>query len=437
MKMGVIGAGVAGLAAAWELSQAGHEVHIYEASDRPGGLAAGFKDDQWDWYMEKFYHHWFTTDDHLLRLADELGVRHKIVFPRPKTSYWVNGEMLRSEMNASIFSLPLSPFSILRMGFFGALLKFIIRDGEFLEQYTAHEWMQLYMGQEAYEMFFKPLLIGKFGEKYTEVNMAWLWARIFTRSVKLGSYEGGFQQFMEDFSDRLEANGVHILYETPIQSVTVAEDGNPSLTVNGTPIAFDRVISTASPHIMLKLTPSLQNTHYGDMMADLTSYSAVIVIAALKHQLFTDNTYWLNLPARSPDNHENDFPYLAVVEHTNFMSPEHFNGDHLIYMGDYVPPDHDYMTMSDDDLIERFTAVLPTFNPQYRDHWIRKTWVFRAPYAQPIPGTYHREKIPALTTPLPGVYWASMSQVYPYDRGTNFAVEIGRRVARLATGEAE
>lgn len=437
MKIGIIGAGVAGLSAAWELAGAGeHDIHVYEAGDRPGGLAAGFRDDGWEWYMEKFYHHWFTTDAHLLRLADELGVRGKVLFPRPKTSYWYEGQPVRTEMNPSIFSLPVSPLAIFRMGVFGVMLKVLIRNGQFLEQYTADEWMRLYMGQEAYDFFFRPMLIGKFGEKYDQVNMAWLWARLFTRSVRLGTYEGGFQQFMEDFADALERKGVNILYETPVQQVHIDADANPLLRVQDADVPFDRVISTASPQIMLKLAPALQNTHYGDQIADLESYGAVLVVAALKHQLMEDGTYWLSLPATSPDKRENAFPYVALVEHTNFIPPEHFNGDRLIYMGDYVPADHAYFKMSDDELVDLFTASLPTFNPRFRREWIRKTWVFRAPYAQPIPGTYHSEKIPSIETPLPGVLWASMSHVYPYDRGTNFAVEIGRRVARMAVDGA-
>jgi protoporphyrinogen oxidase len=382
--------------------------------------------------MEKFYHHWFTTDSHLLKLTDEIGIRHKVMFPRPKTSYWHEGELLRTEMNPSIFSLPVSPMAIFRMGLFGVFLKYLVRNGEFLEQYTADEWVKLYMGEEAYNFFFKPMLIGKFGAKYTDVNMAWLWARLFTRSVQLGTYEGGFQQFMEDLSDAVIGKGGNILYEAPIQELAIDDDANPTLHVDGNTIAFDRVISTTSPKIMLKVAPKLQGTSYGDSVADLEHYSAVVVVAALKHKLLTDDTYWLSLPATTPDKTKSQFPYVALVEHTNFLPPEHFNGDHLIYMGDYVPPNHEYMSMSDDEIIELFSASLPTFNDQYRPDWVRKTWVFRAPYAQPVPGVYHREKIPPLKTPLPGVYWASMSQVYPYDRGTNFAVEIGRRVARMA-----
>ena len=95
------------MAAAWDLAQAGHEVHLYEAEKNVGGLAAGFKDEKWDWTMEKFYHHWFETDKSILKLVADMGKSNKVLFPRPKTSYWIDGKVYRSEMNASALSLPL------------------------------------------------------------------------------------------------------------------------------------------------------------------------------------------------------------------------------------------------------------------------------------------------------------------------------------------
>ncbi len=62
---------------------------------------------------------------------------------------------------------------------------------------------------------------------------------------------------------------------------------------------------------------------------------------------------------------------------------------------------------------------------------MRKSWLFRSTYAQPIPLLNHSRNIPPVQTPIPGLYFASMSQVYPWDRGTNFAVKIGRDTARL------
>jgi protoporphyrinogen oxidase len=119
------------------------------------------------------------------------------------------------------------------------------------------------------------------------------------------------------------------------------------------------------------------------------------------------------------------------VEHTNYVSPKHFGGDHIIYMGDYLEPDHKYFKLSQDELLARFIPGLKKINPNFQEDWIKKTWLFSTKYAQPVPLLNHSKNIPSIQTPIRGLYFASMSQVYPWDRGTNFAVEIGRRAARL------
>ncbi len=431
LHIAIIGAGVAGMAAAWDLARAGHTVELFEAGDRVGGLAAGFKDETWDWSLEKFYHHWFESDADMLGLIDEIGQRDKVIFPRPKTSYWINGKLYRSEMNASALFLPLSFLSIIRMGLTGVYLKFLTKNWQTLEQVSADEWMSRYMGEEAHGRFFRPLLIGKFAHLYKEVNMAWLWARIYSRSQRLGTFEGGFQAFLDKLGEAITAKGARIHLNTPVERIGM-HDGQPTLTVNGETRTFDRVISTTSPGLMLKMTDALAETAYGKQVGELRSLGGLCVVLALKQSLLTDGTYWLNLPATSADKDQSQFPFLALVEHTNFLPKEHYNGDVLVYCGDYVPADHAYFQMSEAELAERFISELPKFNPDFQRDWVRKFWVFRAPYAQPVPGINHSAKIPALKTPLPGVYWASMSQVYPWDRGTNYAVEIGRRVAREA-----
>ncbi|MBC6935768.1 MAG: FAD-dependent oxidoreductase [Chloroflexi bacterium] len=431
LSAAIIGAGAAGLTAAWDLSRAGLDVEVFEAESAAGGLAAGFRDENWDWSLEKFYHHWFETDTEAIKLAGEIGFADKVLFPRPRTSYWINGKIYRSEMNASTLKLPLSPFSLFRLGLAGVYLKFITKNWRALEQVTAHDWMRRYMGEEAYNRLWRPLLIGKFADRYQDVNMAWMWARIYTRSVRLGIFEGGFQAFMDALADAVRGRSGVIHFNTPVQVVRI-QDGKPALTVGGQTRAFDRVISTTSPALMLRLTPDLRETPYGRQMADLQSIGAICVVLALKQSVLTDGTYWLNLPATSADKRASEFPFLALVEHTNWLDKKHYNGDVLVYCGDYVPPDHEYFQMSDDDLVARFLPALKKVNPAFSPDWIRKTWVWRAPYAQPVPGVRHSQKIPPLTTPLPGIIWASMSQVYPWDRGTNYAILIGREAAKLA-----
>jgi protoporphyrinogen oxidase len=430
MKIGVIGAGVAGMSAAWDWLNAGHEVTLYEAEARVGGLAAGFRDEHWEWSLEKFYHHWFETDHDILTLTEELGIRDQVMFPRPKTSYWIEGQLYRSEISPSALLLPLDPIAKARFALAGAYIK-LTSDWKALEQVTAHEWLLQYMGSGGYDKFFRPLLIGKFGDEYQKVNMAWLWARVKSRSLRLGIFSGGFQAFLDAFAEKLQAKGARIMLNTPVQAIGEA-DGKPTLTINGETHAYDLVLSTSSPSLLLKLAPQLRDTSYGKQVASLHSIGALCVVLALKQSLLTDGTYWLNLPASSADKQANRFPFLALVEHTNWMDRSHYGGDHLIYCGDYVPPDHEYFTMSEDALVERFVGTLSNFNPTFKPDWVRKAWVFRAPYAQPVPYVNHSQNIPPLQTPLNGVYWASMSQVYPWDRGTNYAVEIGRRVAREA-----
>jgi len=429
-SIGIIGAGATGIAAAWDLSRAGHTVTLYEAGSEIGGLAAGFRDDNWEWSLEKFYHHWFETDKDIRAILTEMGLWDNVIFPRPKTSYWINGKIYRSEISPSALFLPQSPIATIRMGLFGVYLK-LIKNGAFLEKFTAHDWMRHRMGEEAYGKFFKPLLIGKFGEQYQQVNMAWMWARVKARSLRLGIYSGGFQMALDDMANKIRASGATIHLNSPVSALDV-DAGKPRLLVDGILQAHDRVLSTTSPQLLLKLGgDALKNTPYGAQVASLKSIGAVCVVFALKKSLLTDGTYWLNLTATSPDKAKSRFPFLALVEHSNWMDISHYNDDVLVYCGDYVPADHDYFTMSESDLIERFAKVLPTFNTEFRPEWIRKAWAFRAPYAQPVPSINHSQNIPPLKTPLGGVYWASMSQVYPWDRGTNFAVEMGRRVAQL------
>lgn len=430
MQIAIIGAGAAGLAAAWDFVEAGRQVTIYEASDRVGGLAAGFKDEAWDWTLEKFYHHWFASDSDIFALAEEMGARDRIIFRRPKTSYWLDGAPVRSEISPSALFLPLSFASTLRMGLAGMFIKLTPRWEPF-ERVTADQWMRRWMGREAYEKFFMPLLIGKFAEQYDQVPMSFMWARIVKRSLELGSYIGGFQAFLDELAAQLRAKGVTIHLKARVEGIGQL-DGKPALKIGGEQYAQDRILSTTSPRLLLQMTDGLADTDYGRRAAALKSIGGLCVVFALKRPLMPDDTYWLNLPATTADKSQSAFPFLALVEHTNYISREHYGGDHIVYCGDYVPPTHEYFQLSPADLVQRFAPALRVVNPAFQRDWIRKWWVWRAPYAQPVPELNHSRKLPDIKTPLPGLYWASMSQVYPWDRGTNYAVEIGRRAARLA-----
>jgi protoporphyrinogen oxidase len=431
-RVAVIGAGAAGLAAAYDLARAGLQVQIYESESEVGGLSAGFKDEHWDWTLEKFYHHWFAGDDAVLGLIKELGAQEKILLPRPVTGLWLKGRVYPMDspnIPVANLRLPISWPAKIRYGLSGLYLK-LTPNWKPLERVTADHWLRRYMGTEAYEALWRSLLIGKFANDFDAVNMAWFWARIYKRTPRLGTFEGGFQAFFELLADHVKSQGAEIHLNTPVERVEKSADGRLSVIVGSQAEIFDAVISTSSPQRMRRLAPDLPASYAAQLDA-LKSMGAVVVILALKHQLMTDGIYWLSLPADHPDKSHAEFPFLALVEHTNYMDRVHYGGDHLVYCGDYVPPDHDYFLIGEEELTRRFVSVLNRFNPGFSPDWIRKSWVFRARYAQPVPFVNHSKVLPDRRTPVRGLYLASMSQVYPWDRGTNYAVEMGRQVAGM------
>lgn len=426
MKVAIIGSGLAGMSAAHDLVNAGHEVEIFESAPQAGGLAGGFKEPEWKWSLEKFYHHWFLSDRHMFALIDELGLRDRVIIKQPKTVMYHKGQFYPFDSIPAAILYPGLGWGLTKIRFgLATLFIRLTRNWKPMERITVDNWMRKWAGETAYNLMWQPMLDGKFGERYARlVNMAWMWARLHSRTTKLATFEGGFQAFADAFAADLQKRGVVIHFNTPISGIRARKNDGIIVTCSAKDREYDRCLVTLSPALMAKITPELPEVYLRGLL-DLKSLGAVVMVLAIKHPLSSKGYYWFNLPKSA------GFPFLALVEHTNFLSSEHYGGDHLLYCGDYLETDHEYFKLSQEELLQRFLPALQRVNPNFKPDWVRKTWLFRTNYAQPVPLVSHSENIPNIRTPINGLYFASMSQVYPWDRGTNFAVEIGRKAAGL------
>jgi protoporphyrinogen oxidase len=424
MKIGIIGAGFTGLSATYYLQKKGHEVVLFEKDKNPGGLAIGYKEKEWNWTLEEHYHHWFTNDKSVLNLAHEIN--HQVLTKRPKTSSLVDNEIYQLDSPISLLKFPkISLFDRIRMGISLGFLRF----NPFwkpLEKFKAEPYLEKAMGKKGYKKVWEPLMVNKLGKYARDVSLAWFWARVFKRTSSLAYPQGGFLQFAKHLEEIIKKNNGKFYYETEVLEINSSEKTEVKFkTPKNSKIqteTFDAIIVTVPFFIFSKITPSLPR-EYIEKYSHLQGIGAVNMILRLKENFLPDNTYWLNMC-------DVNSPILAIVEHTNFMNRKNYNNEHILYVGNYMENTDPRFKMSDQELLKLYDPYLSKINPNYKKT-ILSFKVFRAPFAQPIVPTHYSKKIPPFKTPLKNIYLANIQQVYPWDRGTNYAVELGKKIAEI------
>jgi len=420
MDIGIIGAGFSGLAAAQRLAGKGHHITILEKSGSPGGLAGGFRDPRWAWSLDKHYHHFFTSDSAVLRMAADL--EQSVLFNRPSTSVLYNGDINRFDDPKSVLQFPhLKLVDKLRVAAVTAALK-VSPLLPWYEQITAREFLLKFEGRSAWEVLWEPLFTGKFGRYSSQVSAAWYWTRINKRSPALGYPAGGFQSLADNLAKKLANDGVDLIFNSPVKKISKTGQKFVVLTESGSRYSFDRIIFTLPFFDLKNLYPRFPSG-YMERINRNPYLGAVNLVLALK-QSFLKKDYWLNINDRR-------MPFLAVVEHTNMSSPEYYAGDRLVYIGNYLSRDHRYFSLTANELLREFLPHLQKIHPGFDLTWVRRSWVWKNAFAQQVVGRNYARLIPPVSSPVAGFYVANMQQVYPWDRGTNYAVELGQKAANL------
>jgi protoporphyrinogen oxidase len=406
LRIAVVGGGFTGLSAAYELTKRGHDVTLFEANPVLGGLANGFRQKNWDWSLEKSYHHWFTNDRAVLGLLKELGLKDKLIIKRPITASLYGGKTYQLDSPLSLLRFPLLPLcDKLRTA---ALLGFLKLNPFWkpLENLTAEQLLTSIGGQRSYAMLWEPLLFGKFGDFSSTVQAAWFWARIQKRTPRLMYMEGGFKTLIDALEKAIKKQGGKIL---------------TGKTVSRLPAGFDNILLTIPSFFANKLSSKL-------LLPPVPHLWAQTLILETQEPILKD-VYWLNITDRR-------FPFLAAVAHTNFMDKTHYGDHHLTYFGNYLPEGHKYLSMNKEELLKEFLPFIKKIgnwkpaSPAGRLE-IVNSFLFTAPFAQPVHELHYSARAPKLETAIPNVFLANMDSIVPWDRGTNYAIELGQKAASV------
>ena len=460
MKVGVVGAGVAGLTAAYELGKLGHRVTLYERSPFYGGQASTFELN--GARLERGYHHLFTGDVYILNLIREIGLGNRLRYIDSTVGTFCNGRIYDFVTASDLLKFsPLSFLDRIRLGLVALRLR-RMQDWSQLENITAEEWILQNAGTEVYSRFWEPMLRGKFGDDYyQQVGMAWVWGKMHTRFAsrkgifgreKLVYPIGSFGEIFDVLADKILGQGGEIHVSLSVDAIESGANNeltglrfspSPASWTSPEPLKssrtedspekgsitrsmeiraqFDAVISTVSSSAFAKMVPHLP-ANYKSKLTGVNYLSAVLVILVLDRPL--SDVYWLNVADHS-------IPFVGVIEQTNLIKSGHYGGKHIVYLSNYVGTNNRLYKLKKDELLSEYLPHLKKINPLFQTSWIQDSYYHKVDAAQPIVGVNYSESIPSHRTPIRGLYLANTTQVYPEDRGTNYSVRMGKFVAQM------
>ncbi|WP_276279431.1 NAD(P)/FAD-dependent oxidoreductase [Halorussus caseinilyticus] len=453
---GVVGGGIAGLAAAYRLQQHGHDVQVFEASDQIGGLAAVYETAGDP--VEKFYHHLSASEETIVDLIEKLGLEERLEWPIGKNAYYWDGTVYPMDKPWEILAYPhMSVYDKFRLTMLtqeidvrGGVPKFDTYENlEDFEDVAIEDFLREHTSNGVYEGFFEPLLDAKFGDRKDDVSAAWLLGRIkfrgerdLLRGEPLGYLEGGFGQLLDALVEEvgrenittnarvtdldLEDGGVSEMTVEVADGEPVSEQAQAEAADGGTATethAVDDVVVAAMPNVLEDLT---------GYPCEIDFQGAVCALVTMDEAL-TD-TYWLNVA--------HDAPFGALIEHTNYMPPENYGGDHLLYVASYIQDyEEDLWQMEEEEVRDLWLGHVEEMFPDWDRSHVEEFRLAKNPRAAPI---YERGYLDMVIPydlgeeVADGLYYAGMASRAQYpERSLNGGIVAGYECADRIAGRKE
>ena len=426
VDVAIVGGGFCGLAAAYELGKRGLRAIVLEVDDQVGGLAGSFT--VGGVQLEKFYHHWFTNDQHVMNLIAELGLAERVLLRPTRTGMYYANQFLKLSTPLDLLRFsPLSWPDRIRLGLL-VLQARRVKNWRALEERTAASWLQEIGGERVYQVVWEPLLRGKFGHLAEDVAAVWFWNKLKLRGGSRGKrgeeqlayYRGGFAALALALAEAVVVLGGQVRTGTPVHGLHV-EDGQVKgvITPQGL-ISAHAVLVTPGLPIIARLVAPYTTSEYINHLQRIRYLANLCVVLELRRSL--SRLYWLNV-------NDPSFPFVGVVEHTNFESISTYADRHIIYLSKYLPKSDPIYQWPDNQVFEFALHHLRRMFPSLSKDDVLDAHLWRAAYAQPVVERGYRQLIPQFKTPIKNLFIATMAQIYPEDRGTNYAIRQGRDAA--------
>lgn len=429
MKIAIIGAGYSGLTVAKQLVEKGNNVTIFEKQHYVGGMVdtieiCGTR-------LEKYYRHIFKSDKEVIDVIKEMGLEHDLMWNPTKMGYLTDKNIYEFGTPISLLKFkPLNFIQKLKFGFNIIHIK-LINNYEKLEKITAEKWLKDRIGDKIYSQIWEPLLISKFGEKKDKISMAWLWGKIKLRSTsstargeELGYINGSYQRLTDKLYKYLIRKNVNIKLETNIKEI-VKEDNKYIVKYSNKEKEekeeFDIIVSTIDYRSFERLFNKYMNTEEKQKIQKVkyTSARTMIIISNKSFSPF----YWLNIG-------DNDIPFGAIIEHTNFTNKDNYDNNYIIYISNYMTEDNKLYDLPKEELLKEYMKYLTKINKEFSMENIKDYYIFDEKYAQPIIECNYSKSIIEAKLKNEKIYLCTMPQIYPEDRGMNYAIKFGNKVAK-------
>ncbi|HYK97529.1 MAG TPA: FAD-dependent oxidoreductase [Candidatus Acidoferrales bacterium] len=439
-RVAIVGAGVTGLVAGRALARLGYAVEVFDRWPDVGGQASAF-DVGNGVFLDRYYHHLFESDSHMTALHEEL-LPGELEWHASTMAMYADGRFWPFVTPLDLLRYaPLTPIERARLGI--AVLRLVrTAPGESDHRTSALEWLRRWCGDRVVERVWAPLLLGKFGDEARDVPLVWLRSKLVLRRQRLagrgagrellGYPRGSFRAVSVALADDIRRRGGTLSLDREVVAIEPHAAGftlrcaapgayrsapHTARAVEGREATADLVLLTPGTPVVRGLVAWPPD--FAQRLALWRCRTAVVLLLELAAPF--GDVYWTNVVDR-------EAPFLALIEHTNLVPAERYPARYL-YVSNYVAQDDPLVGLSTDGLIERYLPMLARMRPGFDRGQIQRAWSFREECAQPVPTLTTRERMLPFTTPVPGLFMANTTQIYPEDRGTNYSVRLGNDVA--------